>query len=47
MSLVAADGKAVYGCTEFVFFDTDVLAQHDPAAVLSRIAPWLPLAPVS
>jgi hypothetical protein len=43
-----ADGKAVYGCTEFVFpFEANVLAQRDPTAILGRIERWLPLAPVS
>jgi hypothetical protein len=43
-----ADGKAVYGCTEFVFpFDANVLAQRDPTAILGRIERWLPLASVS
>ena len=43
-----ADGKAVYGCTEFVFpFQANVLAQSDPTAILGRIERWLPLAPVS
>jgi hypothetical protein len=43
-----ADGKGVYGCTEFVFpFEANVLAQRDPTAILGRIERWLPLAPVS
>jgi len=38
-----ADGKAVYGCTEFIFpLDVSVPERSDPAAILGRIERWLP-----
>lgn len=43
-----ADGKAVYGCTEFIFpFDVRALERDDPAAILGRIERWLPQASAS
>jgi hypothetical protein len=37
------DGKAVYGCTEFIFpLDVSVPERSDPAAILGRIERWLP-----
>jgi hypothetical protein len=36
------DGKAVYGCTEFIFpLDVSVPERSDPAAILGRIERWL------
>jgi len=40
----ASDGKAVYGCTEFVFrFDRAVLDRGDLGTMERRIDEWLPL----
>jgi hypothetical protein len=37
------DGKAVYGCTEFIFpLDVGVPERSNPAAILGRIERWLP-----
>ena len=40
-----ADGKAGYGCTEFIFpFEAGVLARGDPFAIQDRIEQWLAVA---
>ncbi|MGH8071407.1 MAG: hypothetical protein ACRERE_40505 [Candidatus Entotheonellia bacterium] len=40
-----ADGKAGYGCTEFIFpFDPGALEQGDPFAIQDRIEQWLAVA---